>query len=432
MSVLICLTVVANAWIPSALSAEVKSTDYPTISAAVAACAEKGGGRVVVPNGVYELNGPIHLKSNVELHLEEGARLVFTDDYRAYLPAVRTNWEGIDAMGYSPLVYACGCTNVAVTGKGLLAPRVEGWVPWRTPKGMGAARKTQRGWGENAVPLAERDLTKIEDGGFRPHLLQFLDCKGVRLEGFTIRGSPFWTIHLCRTEDAVVRNLDVSAWSESGVVMNNTDGIDIEMSRNVTVEGCTFRQNDDAIVIKAGRDREGRERGRPCEDVLIRNCTVNAGHTLLGIGSELSAGIRNVRMENCRVDCEVWRLLYIKTNPRRGGFVENITMDGVTARKVTQDVLAISSRVYYGMPGQEVAGPNPQLTRIEGVTMRNVHCDWAKRAVTLLCDPDYPARNFSLENVVVDEVFENFVRVENVDGIKLDVTAKKVHPDAHW
>ena len=107
-------------------------------------------------------------------------------------------------------------------------------------------------------------------------------------------------------------------------------------------------------------------------------------------------------------------------------------MDGVTARKVTQDVVAVSSRVYYGMPGQEVAGPNPQLTRIEGVTMRNVHCDWAKRAVTLLCDPDYPARNFRLENVVVDEVFENFVRVENVDGIKLDVTARKVHPDAHW
>ena len=94
--------------------------------------------------------------------------------------------------------------------------------------------------------------------------------------------------------------------------------------------------------------------------------------------------------------------------------------------------LAVSSRVYYGMPGHEVAGPNPQLTRIEGVTMKNVHCDWALRAVTLLCDPDYPARNFRLENVVVDEVFENFVRVENVDGIKLDVTARKIHPDAHW
>ena len=105
---------------------------------------------------------------------------------------------------------------------------------------------------------------------------------------------------------------------------------------------------------------------------------------------------------------------------------------GVTAKKVTQDVIAVSSRVYYGMPGQEVAGPNPQLTRIEGVTMRDVHCDWAKRAVTLLCDPDYPARDFRLENVVIDEVFENFVRVENVDGVKLDVTARKIHPDAHW
>ena len=128
-----------------------------------------------------------------------------------------------------------------------------------------------------------------------------------------------------------------------------------------------------------------------------------------------------------------WVARYVlKTNPRRGGFVENITMDGVTAKKVTQDVIAVSSRVYYGMPGQEIAGPNPQLTRIEDVTMRNVRCDWAKRAVTLLCDPDYPARNFRLENVVVDDVFEKFATVENVDGIKLDVTAKRIHPDAHW
>ena len=158
-----------------AFAADIRTSDYPTVSAAVAVCAEKGGGRVVVPKGTHRLNGPIHLKSNVELHLEEGAKFVFTDDYRAYLPAVRTNWEGIDAMGYSPLVYACGCTNVAVTGKGVFAPRVEGWVPWRNPKGMGPARTTQREWGETAAPLAERDLTKFEDAGFRPHLLQFLD-----------------------------------------------------------------------------------------------------------------------------------------------------------------------------------------------------------------------------------------------------------------
>lgn len=416
----------------SAGAADVKTTDYPTISAAIAACAEKGGGRVTVPKGTY-VTGAVHLKSNVELHFEDGAKLVFTDDPKDYLPAVPVSWNGAEAMNYSPLVYAYGCTNVAITGKGLLAPRLGTWDKWRggTPGRLEVARLQQL-WCETGVPLAERDLTKIEGSCTRPHLIEFNRCGKVLLDGFSIKGSPFWTIHLLRSSDVEVRNLDVSAWGEDGIVLNNSDGIDFDQSQRVLVENCTFEQGDDAIVVKSGRYPDLALPTVTSEDITVRNCTVNKGHVLLGLGSEVNGGIRNVRVENCRVDGDVWRIFYVKTSPRRGGFVRDITMDGVQAKKVTGDVVAVNTRNYYGMPGEEVQGPSFTLTTISNLVVRNVSCDWAKRAVTLNGDPDYPIRDVTLEKVRIDTVFENFLKVENVDGMALDVKARKIHPDAHW
>lgn len=417
---------------PSASARSLLSTDYPTISLAIAACAEKGGGRVTVPAGTYE-TGPVHLKSNVELHFEEGAKLVFTDNPKAYLPGVPSSWNGNECINYSPLIYAYGCTNAAVTGKGVLAPRLGIWHVWRDAPGVIETYQTLKVWSDGDVPLDARDLTAVPNSRGRPQTVQLYRCKNVTLDGFSIRGTPFWTVHLLRSNDIIVRNLDINAWAEDGTVLNNSDGIDIEMSKDVLVENCTFAQNDDAIVIKAGRGRDGRRIGTPSERILIRNCTVNKGHVLLGIGSEVSGGIRDVRMENCRVNCEVWRLFLVKTHPSRGGFVKNITVDGIEAKKVTHDAIRIHTRSFLGQPGGcEVPGPRPYLTDISDIAIRNVHCEWAKRFVQLLGDPDFPVRNVTLENVVTDVAFEDFVKVENVDGIKLDVTAKKVYPDAHW
>lgn len=415
-----------------AFGGELKSTDYPTISAAIAACAERGGGRVVVPKGTH-VTGPVHLKSEVELHFEDGAKLVFTDDPKDYLPAVPVSWNGSEAKNYSPLVYAFGCTNVAITGKGLLAPRLGTWDKWRggTPGRMEAARLQQL-WCETGVPLVERDMTKVEGSCTRPHLIEFNRCGNVRLDGFAIKGSPFWTIHLLRSSNVEVRNLDVSAWGEDGIVLNNSDGIDLDQSQHVLVENCTFEQGDDAIVVKSGRYPDRALPTVASEDIVVRNCTVRKGHVLLGLGSEVNGGIRNVRVENCRVDGDVWRVFYVKTSPRRGGFVRDITMDGVQAKKVTGDVVAVNTRNYYGMPSEEVCGPVFTLTAISNLVVRNVSCEWAKRAVTLNGDPDYPIRDVTLENVRVDTVFENFLKIENVDGMALDVKARKIHPDAHW
>ena len=132
----------------------------------------------------------------MELHLEEGARIVFSDDPAKYLPAVPTSWEGVECLNYSPLVYAYGCTNVAITGKGTFAPKMDFWRTWFGHKGSGLRAATRKlyDWCSFNAPLEERDLTKLPESNVRPHLIQFNRCRNVRLEGFKIRESPFWTI----------------------------------------------------------------------------------------------------------------------------------------------------------------------------------------------------------------------------------------------
>ena len=160
------------------------------------AVAERGGGRVTVPAGEHFSNGPIRLKSNVELHLEEGAKIVFSDDPAKYLPAVPTSWEGVECLNYSPLVYAYGCTNVAITGKGTFAPKMDFWRTWFGHKGDGLRAATRKlyDWCSFNAPLEERDLTKLPKSNVRPHLIQFNRCRNVRLEGFKIRESPCFLI----------------------------------------------------------------------------------------------------------------------------------------------------------------------------------------------------------------------------------------------
>jgi len=415
----------------AASAAEIRSTAYSTISEAIAACHAAGGGRVIVPKGDHE-TGPVIFKSNVELHFEDGAKLVFTDDLKAYLPAVETCWQGQDCLNYSPLLFISGVTNVAVTGRGVLAPKLAKWLAWRNLPGRLVAARAMREWGERNTPLAARDLTAIEGSGTRPQLVQVNRSKNVRLEGFATRGSPFWTVHVLRSQDVVLRDLNLNAWAEDGLVLNNSDGIDVEMSSRVLIEGCSFCQDDDAISIKAGKDADGRRYATPCEDVTIRNCTARKGHVLLCIGCEVSGGVRRVRMTDCTVEGEVGRVILVKTSPRRGGYIEDVEVSNIRARRVTGDAFSLLTRYYYGQPGEEVPDGPFELTRIRGIRVSNVHCDWAKRLVTLLGDPDCPARDIAVKNVTADEVLENFIRIENVDGVKVDAAAKKVYPDAHW
>jgi polygalacturonase len=363
-----------------------------SIQGEIDAVAAKGGGRVVVSAGEHFSDGPIRLRSNVELHLEDGAKLVFSDDPAKYLPAVSTSWEGVECLNYSPLVYAYGCTNVAITGKGTIAPKMKFWRKWFAREaGHRAATRKLYDWCSFLAPLEERDLTKLPESNVRPHLIQFNRCKDVRLEGFKIRESPFWTIHLYLCDGVVARGLDVYAHG------HNNDGIDIEMTKNVLVENCRFDQGDDAIVIKAGRNQDAWRLATPSENIEVRNCTVVNGHVLLGIGSEMSGGVRNVYLHDCVLESEAFRLFYVKTNERRGGFVENIRMENVTAKKVRYGVMSVETDVLYqwrDFPTHEV-----RVTPIRNLSMKNVTVEEADRLVHVLGDKRLPVDGVSLENV---------------------------------
>ena len=385
------------------LALEIEDAQRPAfdIQCEVDHVAAAGGGRVVVPAGEWT-SGAIHLKSNVELHLSEGAKIVFTENLDDYLPAVRTSWEGIECMGYSPLVYAYGCTNVAITGKGTLAPSVETrWRAWGLARKKNpahdAAKKRLAEWARDNAPMAERQYWKLDGSLMRPPLIQFNRCKGVRLEGVTIRQSPFWTIHLLCSEDVVVRGLDVYC------DLKNSDGIDIESSRNVLVENCTFEQGDDAVVIKSGINHEGRRRAMPSEDVVVRNCVINDGHSMLSIGSELSGGIRNVLMEDCRAEKTVDKIFFIKTNPERGGFVENVTMRRIKALDVKYEAVSAITD-YFWKPDSVPLDGVLRATPVGNIVLEDISATSAKAVYSFRGYKTEPIRGLTLKNIKVGKV----------------------------
>lgn len=377
---------------------------------AIEACHEAGGGRVVVPAGDW-LTGPIHLKSNVCLHLEREATIHFVDTPEAYLPAVPTSWEGMECYNYSPLVYAYECENIAITGNGTFAPQMGHWRKWFSrPKEHLDALKQLYTMASTDVPVEKRQMAQGLNH-LRPHLIQFNRCKHVLLDGFKINQSPFWTIHLYLCENGIVRNLDVNAHG------HNNDGIDLEMSRNFLVEDCRFDQGDDAVVIKSGRNQDAWRLHTPSENIVIRRCQILAGHTLLGIGSEMSGGIRNIYMHDCQAPETVHRLFFIKTNHRRGGFIEDIYMKHIQVGGAIC-VAEIDTEVLYQWRNL-VPTYETRITRIENIQLEDIRCDSAKWLYELKGDERKPIESVNLRDIHVGCVADTACRVTHVKGLNL-------------
>ena len=381
----------------------------PKIDAAAAA----GGGKVVVPPGEWLAEKAVHLKSNVELHLAEGSLLTFPDDPKACMPVVRTSFGGIEFCGLSPLVYACGATNVAVTGKGTIAPRMAFWRGWfereQRPEALESMRRLYE-WGENDVPVGERRFEDPVAARLRPSCVEFEGCRNVRLEDFRIRESPLWCVHLHRCDGVVVRGVDIRARG------HNNDGIDVNASRNVLIENCTLDQGDDGFVIKSGRDRDGRRVGVPCENVEIRNCLIKGGHTLLAVGSEISGGIRNISLHDCTVDGNASVVAIIKTSDRKGAFVENVSASNIVVRGHVREIASVRTDVDYQwgkFPARERI-----LTRIDGFRVENVRADSALYAYNLQGDARLPARNVSLRNIRVGKC-ERENQARNIESLEV-------------
>lgn len=376
---------------------------------AIEACHRAGGGRVIVPSGEWK-TGPIHLKSNVNLYLEEGAIIRFSDNPDDYLPAVMTSWEGLECYNYSPLIYAFECENIGISGKGILSPVMDTWRIWfKRPKAHLDALKQLYAMGSTGVHVEQRQMAKGENN-LRPHLIHFNRCRNILLEDFHIRQSPFWTIHLYMCNSGLVRRLDVQAHG------HNNDGIDLEMSRNFLIENCRFDQGDDAVVIKAGRNQDAWRLHTPCENIVIRNCDILNGHTLLGIGSEISGGIRNIYMTDCNAPREVHRLLFLKTNHWRGGFIENIYIENIEAGDMLR-TFEIDSEVLYQWKDL-VPTYETRITKIDNIHVKNIHCRSTDVIYDLKGDARLPIRNVVVENVHVDTVRQFINRLLNVENYR--------------
>ena len=383
------------------------------IRKAIAACHEAGGGRVVIPKGKWR-SGKIHFKSNVNLHLEKDARLTFNSDPKDYLPAVQSSWEGFECFNYSPLVYAFNCENVAITGEGTLEADMEVWEKWmkRPPAHLEALKKLDAFTSTNA-PVAQRQMAEGENH-LRPQFIQLNRCRNVLIENVRIRNSPFWTIHLFLSESIVVRGVDIHAHG------HNNDGIDPEMTRNLLVENCRFDQGDDAIAIKSGSNHDGWRLNTPTENVVIRNCTVVAGHQLVAIGSELSGGIRNVYVHDCKFvpGYKPQNLLFIKTNHRRGGFVENIHMENIEAAATRHSVLGIETDVLYQWKTL-VPTHEERISKISGIHVSNVKLGETGRApFRILGDKREPVTDVSIDNITINKVWGRKNEYKNAKNIR--------------
>ncbi|MDF2431924.1 MAG: hypothetical protein JWP44_1555 [Mucilaginibacter sp.] len=377
----------------------------PVLDKVISLCSVSGGGEVIIPKGSFFVGGPIVLKSHVNLHFADGAEIIFSSDEKNYLPAVLTLWEGTELFNYSPLFYAYQCSDIAITGNGNIngsaSKNFAKWRPQNSPE-----QNTLRQMGIDGTPVYKR----VFGEGFHlpPDMLQFFGCKNVLIDGISITDAPYWVIHPVLCNNVTVQNVTINSHN-----LNN-DGCDPEACTNVLIQHCNFTVGDDGIAIKAGRDQDGWRIGQLTENVIVRNCVFNSKTNGLCIGSEMSAGVRNVYMYNIKIT-KCLSAIYFKSNLDRGGFIENIHVDDVQCDSARSAFIRFENN-YHGSRG----GHHP--TRFSDFTIRNVSCTRSGEvAIYAVGVKDYPLENISLKNVTVlstpkDEIIDNIrnLKYENV------------------
>jgi len=358
-------------------------------SDAITACADAGGGRVVVPAGKF-LTGAIHLRSGVELHLAADAEIIFSDKLEDYLPVVLVRVGGIELYNYSPLIYARDCINVAVTGKGKLNGNAKKWWSWKSSES-----KKVFEMGEKGVPLEQRVFGKPEFA-IRPSFLCLVSCTNVLLEGFTIGSGPNWTIHPIYCQNLTVRGVSVITDGP------NNDGIDPDSCRDVLIEHCTFDTGDDCVVLKSGYNEDGWRVGRSTENVIMRYCTAKRGHGGLVVGSEMSGDVRNVFMHDCQFD-GTDRAIRIKSKRGRGGVVENIYARNLKVKNMKRDVAILN--MDYSADRNQAANERPPVFR--NMQFEDITADGAPVAIIIQ----------GLEDSAIEDIrFKNW-RVTSLTGV---------------
>lgn len=362
------------------------------------ACHKAGGGRVVVPSGQYLVNGPIHLKSNVNLHLENKAVIRFGSNPKDYLPLVKTSWEGTFIYNYSPFIYGYKLTNVAITGKGVIDGEASNtWSKWKDIQHNDQFLSRQMN--HQSVPVEERIFG--EGHYLRPHLIQLYDCQNILVEDIKLEDSPFWCIHLLMCKNASLRRLSYDAQNK------NNDGIDPEYSEDILIEDIDFNNSDDNVAIKAGRDHEGRSMKNGSKNIIIRNCRLKGLHGIV-IGSEMSAGVHHVFVENCKASGYLKRGLYIKSNPDRGGEISHIYFKNIRLDEV-EDCFFITS--FYHSEGEGFE------SYIHNIYIDSVYCRKASaNGIVIQGFPSKKVKNIYFNDVTISSA-KNAISMQETENI---------------
>lgn len=375
----------------------------PAFDKAMKHAEKKGGARIIVPEGVYYVKGPIHFVSGVCLEIKEGATIRFAPDPDLYLPVVQTSWEGTLLSNYSPFIYGRGLHDVSIVGRGTIDGNAGStFATWKKNQRKGLM--LSRNMNHKESPLKERMFGK----GFmlRPQLIQFYECKNITIEGVFITNSPFWCLHLLKSENIICRGLRYDA------KLVNNDGIDPEYSRNILIEDVEFNNGDDNVAIKSGRDNDGRNTAVPSENIIIRNCRFKGLHAVV-LGSEMSAGVRNVFVENCTFGGYCKRGIYIKTNPDRGGFIQNLYVNNCEFDEVEDLFYATSMYAGEGMD-------NVHFTTVENIYVDGLRCRKARNAGLVLQGTETkPIKNVIFRNVEIGEVV-NAISFDNTSDVVLE------------
>lgn len=420
------------------------------INDAIKAVNAKGGGKVIIPEGLW-LTGPIELLSNVNLYTEPNALVVFTGDFDAY-PIIATSFEGMDTRRCQSPISARNAENIAITGHGTFDGSGDSWRPvkkekmtasqWeKLVKSGGVLDSAKKIWYPTAGSLKGAMACKMFNNPegietdaeweeikpwLRPVMVNIVKSKKVLLEGVTFKNSPSWCLHPLSCEHITLNNVKVfNPWYSQ-----NGDGIDLESCKNALIVNSIFDAGDDAICIKSGKDAEGRKRGEPCQNVIVKNNTVLHGHGGFVVGSEMSGGVKNVYVSDCTfLGTDVG--LRFKSTRGRGGVVEGIHINNIYMINIPNEPLLFD--LFYGGKG---AGEEPEeelmkrmKTAVPPVTVEtpafrdihisNIYCKGAGRAMFFNGLPEMPIRNVTVRNVVITDAQEGAV-ISQADGVTLD------------
>lgn len=374
---------------------EVMNTE--AINKAIKELSAKGGGKVIVPEGKW-LTGPIVLLSNINLYLEEGSELLFSQNFDDYLPAVLTNMEGSEVYSYSPFIYAYKQENIAITGKGTLNGQGKPWwiqrATLRSKKSKGNLHKMNNA----EVPVKERIFDNL-DNFLGPTFFGPLYCENILLEGIRFEYGAFWTVNPNYCKNVIVRNIYILTHGEYGNTPNG-DGINPNSCENVLIEYNTLDTGDDCITIKSSRDKDGRRLGIPCKNILIRYNKGLQGHGGVVIGSEMSGGIENVYAH----DCEFYgtdRAVRLKTGRGRGAYIKNCWFKNMKADTIEREAIRIN--MFYEDNDPAMKEVNEGTPVIENIHIENFSCNHTKRnIITITGIPEMPIRNVTIKNVQVN------------------------------